>query len=36
MADPDRVDEVLLAGAERLRDRAAATMDEVRHRMGLR
>ena len=36
MSDPDRVDEVLLAGAERLRDRAAATMDDVRHRMGLR
>ncbi len=36
MAHPDRVDEVLSAGAERLAPRAAATIDEVRERMGLR
>ncbi len=36
MAHPDRVDEVLAAGAERLAPRAAATIDEVRERMGLR
>ena len=36
MARPDRVDEILAAGAERLRPRAEATMAEVRSRMGLR
>jgi tryptophanyl-tRNA synthetase len=36
LADPDRVDEILAAGAERLRPRAEATMAEVRERMGLR
>ncbi len=36
MADPARVDEILAAGAERLRPKAEATMDEVRHKMGLR
>jgi len=36
MADPDRIDEILAAGAERLRPLAEATMDEVRHKMGLR
>jgi tryptophanyl-tRNA synthetase len=36
MAHPDEVDGVLEAGADRLRTRAAATMDEVRQQMGLR
>lgn len=36
MADPDRVEEILAAGAERLRPKAEATMAEVRERMGLR
>jgi tryptophanyl-tRNA synthetase len=36
MARPDRVDEILADGAERLRPRAEATMAEVRSRMGLR
>ncbi len=36
MADPSRIDEVLRAGAERLRPKAEATMAEVRERMGLR
>ena len=36
MADPDRIDEILAAGAERLRPMAEATMAEVRERMGLR
>ena len=36
MAHPDRGDGVLEAGADRLRPRAAATMDEVREKMGLR
>jgi tryptophanyl-tRNA synthetase len=36
MAHPERVDEILRAGAERLAPRAAATMAEVRERMGLR
>ena len=36
MADPGRLDEILRAGADRLAPRAAATMDEVRERMGLR
>jgi tryptophanyl-tRNA synthetase len=35
-ADPGRVDEVLAAGAARLAPLAAETMDEVRHKMGLR
>ena len=36
MAHPTRIDDILANGAERLRPRAAATMDEVRERMGLR
>ncbi len=36
LAHPDEVDGVLEAGADRLRPRAEATMDEVRHKMGLR
>ncbi|MEA2609699.1 MAG: tryptophanyl-tRNA synthetase [Chloroflexota bacterium] len=36
MAHPADVDGVLEAGADRLRSSAAATMDEVRHKMGLR
>jgi tryptophanyl-tRNA synthetase len=36
MARPDRVDEILADGAERLRPRAEATMAEVKTRMGLR
>jgi tryptophanyl-tRNA synthetase len=36
MANPGRVDEILRAGAERLAPRAAATLAEVRERMGLR
>jgi len=36
MAHPDEVDGVLEAGADRLRPSAQATMDEVRHKMGLR
>jgi tryptophanyl-tRNA synthetase len=36
MAHPDELDGVLEEGADRLRPNAAATMDEVRHRMGLR
>lgn len=36
MADPTRVEEILAAGAERLRPKAEATMAEVRERMGLR
>jgi tryptophanyl-tRNA synthetase len=36
MAAPERLDEVLAAGAERVRPLAQATMDEVRERMGLR
>ncbi len=36
MADPARVDEILAAGAERVRPIAAATMVEVREKMGLR
>jgi len=35
-ADPTRVDEILAAGAARLGPLAADTMDEVRHKMGLR
>ena len=36
MADPAEVDEILAAGAERLRPMAEATMAEVREKMGLR
>jgi tryptophanyl-tRNA synthetase len=36
MAHPAEVDGILEAGADRLRPKAAATLDEVRHRMGLR
>jgi tryptophanyl-tRNA synthetase len=36
MANPDEVDGVLEAGADRLRASARATMDEVRRKMGLR
>jgi tryptophanyl-tRNA synthetase len=36
MAHPGELDGVLEAGANRLRPKAEATMDEVRHRMGLR
>jgi len=36
MADTDRIDEILAAGAERIRPIAEATMDEVREKMGLR
>jgi tryptophanyl-tRNA synthetase len=36
MAQPALLDGVLEVGADRLRPRAAATMDDVRHRMGLR
>ncbi len=36
LAHPAEVDGVLEAGADRLRPGAAATMDEVRHKMGLR
>jgi len=36
MAQPELVDEILAAGAERLRPKAQATMAEVRERMGLR
>jgi tryptophanyl-tRNA synthetase len=36
MADPRRVTDVLAGGAERLRPIAAATLDEVRLKMGLR
>ena len=36
MAHPSRIDEILAAGAERLRPRAAATLEEVKERMGLR
>jgi len=35
-ADPGRVDAILAAGAARLAPLAADTMDEVRHKMGLR
>ncbi len=35
-AHPERIAEVLDAGAERLAPRAAAMLDEVRHKMGLR
>jgi tryptophanyl-tRNA synthetase len=36
MDHPERVNEILAAGAERIRPIAEATMDEVRHKMGLR
>ena len=36
MADPARIDTILNDGAERVRPIAQATMDEVRHKMGLR
>jgi tryptophanyl-tRNA synthetase len=36
MAHPSRVQEILAAGAERIRPMAEATIDEVRHKMGLR
>jgi tryptophanyl-tRNA synthetase len=36
IAHPDEVEGVLEAAADRLRPKAEATMDEVRHRMGLR
>jgi tryptophanyl-tRNA synthetase len=36
MADPARVDEILAAGAERIRPLAQSTMAEVREKMGLR
>jgi len=36
MANPNEIDEILAAGAERLAPRAAATMAEVRAKMGLR
>jgi len=36
MDDPARVDEILAAGAERIRPLAEATMAEVREKMGLR
>jgi tryptophanyl-tRNA synthetase len=36
MAHPNRIDEILAAGAERLAPRAAETMAEVRQKMGLR
>jgi tryptophanyl-tRNA synthetase len=36
MDHPDRLQEILAAGAERIRPIAEATIDEVRHKMGLR
>ena len=36
IADPGRVDEILAAGAERVRPLAESTMAEVREKMGLR
>jgi tryptophanyl-tRNA synthetase len=36
MADPAQVDEILAAGAERVRPLAVTTMAEVREKMGLR
>jgi tryptophanyl-tRNA synthetase len=36
LAHPERVDAALETGADRLRPKAEATMDDVRHRMGLR
>jgi len=36
MAEPARLDEILAAGAERIRPLAESTMAEVREKMGLR
>jgi tryptophanyl-tRNA synthetase len=36
LAHPERIDGALETGADRLRPKAEATMDDVRHRMGLR
>src|SRR4051794_4813504 len=36
MANPSEIEGILEAGADRLKPKAAATMDEVRQRMGLR
>ncbi len=36
LANPDEVDGILEAGADHLRASAEATLDEVRHKMGLR
>jgi tryptophanyl-tRNA synthetase len=36
LAEPDQIDQILAAGAERLRPKAEATLAEVRERMGLR
>jgi len=36
IAHPEEIDGILEAGADRLAPKARATMDEVRHRMGLR
>jgi tryptophanyl-tRNA synthetase len=36
MADPVRIDRILIDGADRIRPLAQATMDEVREKMGLR
>jgi tryptophanyl-tRNA synthetase len=36
MARPDELDGILTEGADRLAPKAAATMDDVRYRMGLR
>jgi tryptophanyl-tRNA synthetase len=36
MAEPARIDTILTDGAERIRPIAQATIDEVRHKMGLR
>jgi tryptophanyl-tRNA synthetase len=36
MANPAEIEGILEAGADRLKPKAQATMDEVRHRMGLR
>jgi tryptophanyl-tRNA synthetase len=36
MGEPERIDRILADGAERVRPIAQATIDEVRHKMGLR
>jgi hypothetical protein len=36
LANPTEIDEIVRAGAERLRPMAEATMAEVREKMGLR
>jgi len=36
LANPAEVDGILEAGADQLKPRATATMDEVREKMGLR